>query len=113
VSGPDLSIAGLQRAIEATFLARDRRRGVAATYLWFAEEVGELARAIRRGERENLVEEFGDVLAWLSSLASLCDVDLAAAAAPYAKACPACSRSPCACPEPTRLTAPDGGAPVR
>lgn len=95
---PVPSIRDFQDAIEATYLERDRRRGTAGTFLWFAEEVGELARAIKKGERENLVEEFGDVLAWLSTLASLCRVDLATAAATYLDGCPTCHRRPCACP---------------
>lgn len=92
------TIAGFQRAIEGTYLDRDRRRGTAGTFLWFAEEVGELARAIKRGEKQNLVEEFGDVLAWLSTLASLSGVDLAVAAEVYRDGCPTCHRRPCGCP---------------
>ena len=94
------TIAGFQRAIEAAYLARDRRRGLAGTFVWFAEEVGELARALKKGEPGNLREEFGDVLAWLASLASLAGVDLADAARAYAAGCPACHRSPCTCPQP-------------
>ena len=45
------------------------------------EEVGELARALHRDDKENLAEEFADVAAWLVSLASLRGVDLEAAAA--------------------------------
>lgn len=94
----ELSIAGFQRAIEATFLARDRARGTAATFVWFVEEVGELARALKKGDRENLLEEFGDVLAWLSTLASMSGIDLAEAAAAYAAGCPTCAKAPCVCP---------------
>lgn len=94
-----LSIGEFQRRIEAAYLERDRRRGTSGTFLWFVEEVGELARALKRGERENLREEFADVLAWLSTLASLSGVDLEEAAGIYAGGCPACGRSPCACPE--------------
>lgn len=94
----DLSIAAFQRTIEATFLARDRARGTAATFVWFVEEVGELARAIKKGERENLEEEFGDVLAWLSTLASLSGIDLARAAEAYRAGCPTCHGVPCGCP---------------
>lgn len=94
----DLTIRGFQHAIEAAFLERDRRRGTAGTFLWFVEEVGELARAIKRGEPANLEEEFGDVLAWLSTLASLSGVDLARAAGAYRDGCPTCRTSPCTCP---------------
>jgi NTP pyrophosphatase (non-canonical NTP hydrolase) len=97
---PAPTLAGFQRTIEATYLERDRRRGLAGTFVWFVEEVGELARAIKRGEPENLREEFGDVLAWLATLASLSGVDLADASRAYADGCPACHRSPCVCPQP-------------
>lgn len=91
------TIAGFQRAIEGTFFERDRRRGTAATFVWFVEEVGELARALKKGDRTNLEEEFGDVLAWLSTLASLAGIDLAAAAEVYRDGCPTCHARPCAC----------------
>ena len=61
------------------------------------EEVGELARALRTGDRANLLHEFGDVLAWLTSLANLEEVDLDEAAARYAHGCPRCGKLPCGC----------------
>ena len=97
MSGP-LTLAGFQRHIEAVYGARDAARGVPANFVWFVEEVGELARAIKSGEPRNLGEEFADVLAWLSTLASLVGVDLEQAAGKYAAGCPRCGRSPCACP---------------
>jgi NTP pyrophosphatase (non-canonical NTP hydrolase) len=93
-----MDLRSLQNTIGATYLSRDRERGVDATFRWFTEEVGELARAIRRGERANLDLEVSDVLAWLASLANLLDVDLNEAAARYAAGCPKCNASPCVCP---------------
>ena len=93
-----MDIGTLQRTIEATYLTRDAERGVDATFRWFTEEVGELARAIRTGERPDLELEFSDVLAWLASLANLLDVDLTAAMGRYADGCPKCHASPCVCP---------------
>ena len=87
-----------QRLIEDIYFDRDAARGVPGTLLWFVEEVGELVRAIRRGERHNLEEEFGDVLAWLSTLASLHGIELdGVARAKYASGCPRCHATPCAC----------------
>ena len=87
-----------QRLIEDIYLDRDAARGVPGTLLWFVEEVGELVRAIRRGERQNLEEEFGDVYAWLSTLASLHGVDLdATGRKKYGAGCPRCRATPCAC----------------
>jgi NTP pyrophosphatase (non-canonical NTP hydrolase) len=93
-----VEIETLQATIAATYLGRDGERGVDATFRWFTEEVGELARAIRTRERANLELEFSDVFAWLLSLANLLDVDLADAMARYANGCPKCHASPCDCP---------------
>ena len=97
MSGP-LTLAGFQRHIEAVYGVRDRERGVAGNFVWFVEEVGELARALKSGEPKNLKEEFADVLAWLSTLASISGVELEEAASRYAKGCPRCGRVPCYCP---------------
>ena len=75
-----LTIADFQRVIRDRYFATDSERGTAATWLWFSEEVGELARALaRRSDEANLREEFADVLAWLCTLANLEGVDLAGA----------------------------------
>jgi NTP pyrophosphatase (non-canonical NTP hydrolase) len=84
--------------MRTTYLARDERRSVDATFRWLAEEVGELARAIRKDDRENLELEFSDVVAWVCSLANLLDVDLTDAMDRYARGCPKCGASPCTCP---------------
>ena len=87
-----------QHVIEATFGERDRARGVPSSVAWLAEEVGELAQAVRKGSHEQQVHEFGDVLAWLTSLANQLGVDLTEAAALYANGCPRCGAIPCTCP---------------
>ncbi len=87
-----------QQLIEDIYLARDAARGVDGTLLWFVEEVGELVRAVRRKERKNLEEEFGDVYAWLASLASLHGLDLEKVGrSKYAQGCPRCRKTPCGC----------------
>lgn len=92
-----MTLAAFQAAIEATYGERDAARGLAPTYMWFVEEVGELGRALRKGEAANLQEEIGDVLAWLTTLASMAGVSLEAAARRYLPGCPRCGASPCAC----------------
>jgi NTP pyrophosphatase (non-canonical NTP hydrolase) len=75
-----LTLDGFQRHISARYEATDRARGTPMTWMWFSEEVGELARALARGKsRDNLEEEFADVLAWLCTLANINDVNLSAA----------------------------------
>ncbi len=95
---PALDPASFQKRIEDIYYDRDAGRGVSGTLLWFVEEVGELVRAIRRGERANLEEEFADVYAWLATLASLHGLDLEAMGrAKYGSGCPKCSDVPCDC----------------
>ncbi len=95
-----MDIAALQTLIRATYGAQDRARGVDATFGWFVEEVGELSRAIRRQGEAERIEEFTDVLAWLVTLADLCDIDLDAAMTErYGDGCPSCAATPCRCAE--------------
>ncbi|MCI0650762.1 MAG: nucleotide pyrophosphohydrolase [Planctomycetes bacterium] len=94
------SIEDFQRRIEEIYGARDRARGVAGTYMWFMEEVGELARCFNSPapNRTEEAREFADCLAWLATLASLRGIDLAAAAwEKYGAGCPRCASSPCRC----------------
>jgi NTP pyrophosphatase (non-canonical NTP hydrolase) len=92
-----VDLADFQRQIEATYGERDRARGVPSSVAWLAEEVGELAQAVRKGSRDQQVHEFADVLAWLTSLANQLGVDLDEAAQRYAGGCPRCGEIPCAC----------------
>ena len=76
-----MTIDEFQQLIRDRFFATDSARGAPATFLWFAEEFGELAQAIAEHERgdgdaENLKEEFADVLAWLTTLANIVGVNL-------------------------------------
>ena len=94
-----MTITEFQRLIRDTYFDKDSRRGKDGTFRWLVEETGELARAVRKGDRDNLKEEFADVFAWLASLASLEGIDLEAACAKYAKGCPKCHSRPCICRE--------------
>ncbi|MGD9999515.1 MAG: MazG nucleotide pyrophosphohydrolase domain-containing protein [Ilumatobacteraceae bacterium] len=93
-----MNLVDLQDVIERTFGARDRARGVPSTVAWLAEELGELAQAVRKGSREQQLHELGDVLAWVASLANQLDLDLAEAVDRYAAGCPRCGSIPCSCP---------------
>jgi NTP pyrophosphatase (non-canonical NTP hydrolase) len=73
-----LTIAAFQKHIHQKYYATDLSRGTAKTFMWFMEEVGELATALNEGaDRVNIEEEFADVIAWLCTLANINDVDLA------------------------------------
>ena len=93
-----LSLAQLQKLIRELYGAKDSRRGVEGTFMWFMEEVGELAAALRGGSREEQMLEFADVLAWLATLANIAGVNLdEAMAVKYGAGCPTCEKIPCAC----------------
>lgn len=92
-----MDLARFQQVIAETYLDRDAERGMAATVAWLAEEVGELAQAVRKGSPVQQLHELGDVLAWLASLANQLDLSLADAASRYAVGCPRCTGIPCTC----------------
>jgi NTP pyrophosphatase (non-canonical NTP hydrolase) len=93
-----VDLAAFQELMARTYGERDTARGQPATLAWLAEEVGELARAVRKGTPDQQLHELGDVLAWLASLANQLGLSLDDAAARYAGGCPVCSAIPCACP---------------
>ena len=92
-------MARLQQLIREEYGDKDGRRGLEGTFMWFLEEVGELAAALRgRASRAETAAEFADVLAWLATLANIAGVDLEAAVqAKYGGGCPGCGKTPCAC----------------
>jgi NTP pyrophosphatase (non-canonical NTP hydrolase) len=83
--------------ITATYGARDAARGLPSSVAWLAEEVGELAQAIRKGSSEQQLHELGDVLAWVTTIAGQLGLSLDAAAQRYAHGCPVCGSTPCGC----------------
>jgi len=93
-----MTLAQLQQRIRDLYGAKDGARGPEGTFMWFMEEVGELAAALRGGGHDERVLEFADVLAWLATLANIADVDLEEAMArKYGAGCPGCGQTPCRC----------------
>ena len=78
-----MHISEFQRLIAQKYKRRDQERGVPGTFLWFIEEVGELATALASNDEKNKGEEFADVFAWLCTLANISDVDLEKACEKY------------------------------
>ena len=86
-----LTLAAFQRHIHDRYYHTDHDRGTPATFMWFIEEVGELATALHKtasspsdqdsAASQNLEEEFADCLAWLCTLANINGVDLGRAVA--------------------------------
>jgi len=78
-----MQISEFQELIARKYKKRDKERGVPRTFLWFIEEVGELATALASKDKANTNEEFADVFAWLCTLANITDVDLEKACRKY------------------------------
>jgi len=78
-----MQIREFQRLIARKYKKRDKERGVPRTFLWFIEEVGELATALASKDKANTEEEFADVFAWLCTLANITDVNLEKACSKY------------------------------
>ena len=93
------TLTQLQQVIRDTFGDKDSRRGIEGTFMWFMEEVGELAEALRGGHGpQETAAEFADVLAWLATLANIAGVNLDdAMTRKYGTGCPTCHEAPCAC----------------
>ena len=94
----DVSLREFQQLIRGMYHEKDVARGVDGTFMWLMEEVGELAAALREGTPAELAAEFADVLAWLTTIANVAGVDLAAAVSDkYGAGCPGCGRLLCTC----------------
>ena len=93
-----ISIEDFQGLIRVMYLEKDLARGVDGTFMWLMEEVGELAAALREGTPEEQSAEFADVLAWLTTIANVVGIDLAAAVRQkYGAGCPGCGQFACSC----------------
>lgn len=92
-----MQIREFQQLIDSMYSERDRQRGAAKTFLWFAEEVGELASAIAEKDAANQAGEFADVFAWLVTLANVQGVDLEDAVKKFSSGCPGCGQMVCVC----------------
>lgn len=78
-----MDIGEFQELMERLYGEADRERGVPSTVAWLAEELGELAQAVRKGSPEDQLHELGDVFAWLASLANQLGLSLEEAAGRY------------------------------
>lgn len=92
-----MELGRLQELMERTYGSRDRERGVPASVAWLAEEVGEFAKAARKGSKEQQLEELADVLAWTASIANQLGLSMDEAVERYAAGCPKCRATPCRC----------------
>ena len=95
---PSVALSDFQQLIHKMYFDKDVARGIDGTFMWLMEEVGELAAALRSGSQQDKMEEFADVLAWLTTIANVSGVDLSEAVArKYGDGCPGCQRFVCLC----------------
>lgn len=73
-----MDIKTFQQLIAERYQQRDSARGTAKTFMWFVEEVGELATALadEKTTLKEKEEEFADIVAWLCTLANINGVDI-------------------------------------
>lgn len=73
-----MDIKAFQQLIAERYYKTDSARGTAKTFMWFVEEVGELATALAdaKSSQKDKEEEFADIFAWLCTLANINDVDI-------------------------------------
>lgn len=96
----DRSLSSFQKLFREIYIDRDLKRGAEKTMLWLVSELGELADAYVKDDRESMKEEVADVLAWLCSLCNILNIDLEEAViSKYGSGCPRCSSIPCRCEE--------------
>ena len=95
-----MEIREFQRLMKDLYGANDVERGLLKTSLWFYEECGELAEAMRKQDKTAIEEEMADVFAWMVSLANMLDIDVEKACLEkYPMKCPRCGGAPCTCPK--------------
>jgi len=93
-----MEIREFQRLMKDLYGDNDAERGLEKTVLWFYEETGELAEAIRKRDKKAIGEEMADVFAWMVSLANMLGVDVEEAClTKYPMKCPRCGNAPCTC----------------
>ena len=97
-SNRSIDLTDFQHLIRKMYFDKDQARGVDGTFMWLAEEIGELAAALRSGSHDERCEEFADVLAWLTTIANVVGVDLSEAVIrKYGSGCPGCGQLVCRC----------------
>ncbi len=95
---PEISLGDFQQLIREMYGEKDAARGVDGTFMWLIEEIGELAAALREGSHADKMEEFADVLAWLTTIANVEGIDLTRAVREkYGAGCPGCGQTICRC----------------
>ncbi|MFW9824456.1 MAG: MazG nucleotide pyrophosphohydrolase domain-containing protein [Candidatus Thorarchaeota archaeon] len=95
-----MKISEFQELIKKLYIEQDQKRGFRDTFFWLVEEIGELAKVLKKEiiEKDKASEEISDVVAWATSLANLLNIDLESALLKkYPNSCIKCNSNPCIC----------------
>ncbi|MFX1277361.1 MAG: MazG nucleotide pyrophosphohydrolase domain-containing protein [Promethearchaeota archaeon] len=96
-----MNISEFQNLMRTLFFHQDSARGIEKTFIWLVEEVGELAHHLKEKndiDLNKISEEMADIIAWISSLANLVEIDLETALSEkYPNKCLKCNSNPCCC----------------
>jgi len=96
-----MKISEFQKLMKELYYHQDSKRGIEKTFIWFIEEVGELASTLKNSselDSKKISEEMADIIAWMSSLANLLEIDLEKALfEKYPNKCIKCNSNPCCC----------------
>ncbi|WP_202319399.1 MazG nucleotide pyrophosphohydrolase domain-containing protein [Archaeoglobus neptunius] len=71
-----MEVAEIRKAIRKKYYSVDSKSGPLFLLAVLFEEVGELAEAVRKGEKKMVMEELVDVMFMVLSIANLFDVDI-------------------------------------
>ncbi|MFX0059287.1 MAG: MazG nucleotide pyrophosphohydrolase domain-containing protein [Candidatus Hodarchaeota archaeon] len=95
-----MRISEFQQMIKNVYLDRDSKRGIKGTFIWLVEEIGELARIIKKLKinKKKASEEIADIFAWLNSIANLLEINIETSLfKKYPNKCIRCNSVPCEC----------------
>lgn len=96
-----MKISEFQKLMKDLYFHQDSKRGIDKTFIWLVEEVGELASILKQDsvlDSKKISEEMADIIAWMSSLANLLEIDLEKALIDkYPNKCIKCDSNPCCC----------------
>lgn len=95
-----MRLSEFQKLIKDLYYTQDSKRGINATFIWLVEEIGELARILKKSitNKIEIEEELSDIVAWTCSIANLMDINIESALKKkYPDKCIKCDSNPCKC----------------
>lgn len=94
-----MDLREIQEKIKSIYFHHDIKRGIAPSFMWLIEEIGELSKEIQEcpEDQQRLEEEMSDVFIWILTLCNLLGLDLDQCIQRYMNGCPRCKKEKCEC----------------